>query len=197
MKRPLIAVAAMFALAACGANGTAQKTAQNHPGQPSAKPSATASGSRHVPFTLSIKAIGVDTTVEQVGVDRYGNMAIPADPHNVGWYGPGSAPGQHGNAVIDGHLDWYGMPQGPFYRLNALKAGDEIDIGALDGTTFAFKVTAPASTVAYNSKPSGLFRTTGDPTLTLITCGGDWDASRQTYTQRQLLDATFVSEHQP
>ena len=195
MKRALIAVAAMLALAACGASGTTQKTAQNHAGQSSAQPSATSSGSRHVPFTMTIKAIGVNTTVEQVGVDQYGNMAIPADPHNVGWYGPGSAPGQHGNAVIDGHLDWYGMPQGPFYRLNTLKAGDEIDIKALDGTTFVFKVTGPASTVPYNSKPSELFRTTGNPTLTLITCGGDWDASKQTYTQRQLLNATFVSEH--
>lgn len=201
MKRVLIAVAAALALAGCGASGGAPQQAKQQPnqtgGQQQQQQQKAASGTRHVPFTLTIKAIGVSTSVEQVGVDKFGNMAIPADPHNVGWYGPGSAPGQHGNAVIDGHLDWYGMPQGPFYRLNSLKAGDEIDISALDGTSYVFKVAAPASTVPYNSKPSGLFRTTGNPTLTLITCGGDWDASKQTYTQRQLLNATFVSERSP
>jgi sortase (surface protein transpeptidase) len=197
MKRVLIAVAAALALAGCGASGGAPQQAQQSNQSGQQQKQTAASGTRHVPFTLTIKSIGLTTTVEQVGVDKDGNMAIPADPHNVGWYGPGSAPGQHGNAVIDGHLDWYGMPQGPFYRLNALQAGDEIDIKALDGTSYVFKAAGKASTVPYDSRPSGLFRTTGDPSLTLITCGGDWDASKQTYTQRQLLNATFVSEHSP
>ena len=194
MKRVVIAVAAALAVAGCGASGGgAPQQAKQSGGQQQ----TAASGTRHVPFTLTIKAIGSNTTIEQVGVEKAGNMAIPADPRNVGWYGPGAAPGQHGNAVIDGHLDWYGMPQGPFYGLTKLKAGDEIDVNALDGTSYVFKVAGPASAVPYNSKPSGLFRTGGSPTLTLITCGGDWDASKQTYSERQILNATFVSEHTP
>jgi sortase (surface protein transpeptidase) len=192
MRRVLLAVTAAIALAGCGGGGAPQPANQSGQQQQPA-----ASGGHHVPYTLTIKSIGVSTTVEQVGVDKQGNMAIPADPKNVGWYGSGAAPGERGNAVIDGHLDWYGMPEGPFFRLNSLKAGDEIDLYALDGTTMVFKVTGPASSVPAGSKPSGLFRSGGNATMTLITCGGDWDASKQTYSERQLVNATFVSERAP
>ena len=179
MKRVLVAalvgVLALM-LAGCGASAAAGPT------------------DRHVPSTLTIETIGVRATVEQVGVDGNGNMAIPADPHDLGWYAPGSAPGEHGNAVIDGHLDWYGMPQGPFRRLDALEGGDEVDVQAVDGTTFVFHVAGPATAVPANARPSGLFSTSGSPTLTLITCGGQWDASTHSYAERHLVNATLVSE---
>ena len=186
MKRVLVATLAALALAGCGGTAASQQAHQAG-GQPAA-------GGRHVPSTLTIDSIGMSANVEQVGVDHDGNMAIPADPHDVAWYAPGAAPGEHGNAVIDGHLDWYGMPQGPFHRLDALKAGDEIDVKAADGTALVFKVTGPAIAVPANARPSGLFSTSGDPTLTLITCGGQWDASQHSYTERHLVNAKQVSE---
>lgn len=190
-------VAALAALTLAGCGGAAQ--APGAGGQPAASPSQQAAtpGDRHVPSTLTIAAIGVSATVEQVGVDQNGNMAIPADPHDVAWYEPGVAPGEAGNAVIDGHLDWYGIPQGPFYRLNQLKAGDEIDVKALDGTTFVFKVSGPATVVPADATPPGLFSRGGSPTLTLITCGGDWDPARQEYTERRLVNATLAAERRP
>ena len=188
MKLVLVAALAALALAGCGGSGASSQAPQAG-GQPAV------AGSRHVPSTLKIASLGVSATVEQVGVDGDGNMAIPADPHDVGWYAPGAAPGEHGNAVIDGHLDWYGMPQGPFHRLDALHAGDEIGVKAADGTTFVFQVSGPATAVPATARPSGLFSTTGSPTLTLITCGGQWDASQHSYTERHLVNAKLASEH--
>lgn len=189
------AALAALTLAGCGGAAPAPRAG----GQPAASPSQQAAtpSDRHVPSTLSIDAIGVSATIEQVGVDKDGNMAIPANPHDVAWYEPGVAPGEHGNAVIDGHLDWYGMPQGPFYRLDQLKAGDEIDVNALDGTTFLFKVSGPATTVPADARPPGLFSKGGSPTLTLITCAGDWDPARQAYTERRLVNATLAAERAP
>jgi len=195
MKRPLVILTAFLALAACGGeSGNAHKVAQNSSNPTPAAASSPSSG-RHIPFTLTIKAIGLTAIVEQVGRDKYGNMAIPANPKDVGWYAPGVAPGENGDAVIDGHLDWYNMPQGPFYHLSELKTGDQIEVQALDGTVFVFTVVAPGSTVPYNSKPAGLFSTTGKPRLTLITCAGDWNAQKQTYTKREIVNAVLTATH--
>jgi hypothetical protein len=196
MRKLLIVLTAALVLAACGSQPTAQRT-QHHP-SPSASASAKASASPAagavVPTKVTIQSIGLSASVEKVGVDQYGDMAIPVDPHNLGWYSPGVKPGAPGDAVIDGHYDWYGMPQGPLFKLTSVKAGDEIDITSADGNTLTFKVTAPATAVPYDSHPAGLFRTDGAPTLTLITCGGEWDASKNTYTERELLNATLVKK---
>lgn len=198
MKRLLIALTAALVLAACGsAAPTAHKPAHHPAASASASPSPASSANPAAagdPATLTISSIGLAATVEKVGVDQYGNMAIPVNPKNLGWYSPGVVPGQPGNAVIDGHYDWYGIPQGPLYKLTSVKAGDEIDIKGVTGGTLVFKVTGPATAVAYNSHPQGLFRKGGDATLTLITCGGDWDAQKQTYTQRELLNAKLVTQ---
>lgn len=77
-------------------------------------------------------------------------------------------------------------------RLRALplEAGKQVDqrelrhahwamrSGSLDGTTFVFKVSGPATDVPADASPPGLFTKGGSPTLTLITCGGDWDPVR-------------------
>lgn len=197
MKRLLIALTAALVLAACGsAAPTAHKTPPHPAASASASPAASANPATGAgePAALTISSIGLSATVEKVGVDQYGNMAIPVNPTNLGWYSPGVVPGKSGNAVIDGHYDWYGLPQGPFYKLTSVKAGDEIDIKSVTGGTLVFQVTGPPTAVAYNSHPQGLFRKDGDATLTLITCGGDWDAKKQTYTQRELLNAKLVKQ---
>jgi sortase (surface protein transpeptidase) len=145
-----------------------------------------------VPATLLIPSIGVSAHVEQVTVDAQHNMAAPEKPLDVGWYSPGPAPGQDGDAVIDGHLDWYGMPQAVFYNLSKLSPGSEIDVVLASGKTVKFQVT-DAVTVPYTAHPAGLFATTGPPRLSLITCAGGWDQGKSMYTQRLIVDAREVT----
>jgi len=95
-----------------------------------------------------------------------------------------------GDAVIDGHLDWYGMPRAVFYDLGQLRPGDEIDVRSGDGLV-RFAVT-DTETVAYNAQPAGLFTTTGAARLSLITCAGAWDGRHGTYAQRLLVNARAV-----
>jgi sortase (surface protein transpeptidase) len=142
------------------------------------------------PGRLVIPAIGVDAAVESVGLDRDGRMDTPSRPDRVAWYSLGSAPGEAGNAMIDGHLDWTDGPA-VFSRLGRMRAGDEITVVGGGGSENRFVVDWTAAT-PYNSSIEYLFTRSGPPSLTLITCAGPWDARRSTYLQRLLVHASLV-----
>lgn len=142
------------------------------------------------PTRLAVPAIGVDAPVESVGLDAQGRMATPSRAENVAWFKPGATPGDAGNAVIAGHLDWTSGPA-VFYRLSRLKKGDELSVLREDGTRARFLVESSAM-LPYDAATDGLFTKTGPPTLTLITCAGAWDRARATYLQRLVVRASLA-----
>ena len=142
------------------------------------------------PVRLQIPTINVDAAVEQVGLDPQGRMAAPVRTDEVGWYQPGAAPGDVGNAVIDGHLDWYTGPA-VFQRLGKLKVGDQITVLREDGTKAKFTVDS-TSVMPYDASTDALFIKTGAPSLTLITCAGAWDRQRGTYLQRLVVHSSLT-----
>jgi LPXTG-site transpeptidase (sortase) family protein len=152
-------------------------------------PDLTAAQAR-LPARLVIPGIGVDASVEAVATDAQGNMDVPRLASDVGWYEPGPAPGDAGDAVIDGHRDWYSGPA-VFARLPNVRVGDEVRVLRRDGGALRFRV-ASAVSVPATAHPAGLFATSGPPRLSLITCTGPWDARSRTYPQRLVLDATLV-----
>lgn len=160
------------------------------PSAPARTATPSVAAERLIPATLLIPKTGVRAAVEQLTVDRNGDMASPQNVNDVGWYAPGVAPGQNGDAVVDGHLNWYGVPEAVFFNLNQLQPGDQVDIIS-QGVTLRFQVTDSTS-VSPTATPAGLFATTGPPRLTLITCAGDWNAGAGEYDQRLLVDAAYV-----
>lgn len=162
------------------------------PSAPAPKATPNLAAERLTPATLLIPKIGVRATVEQLTVDGNGDMASPQNVNDVGWYAPGVAPGQNGDAVVDGHLNWYGVPQAVFFNLNQLQPGDQVDIIS-QGVTLRFQVTNSTS-VSRTARPAGLFATTGPPRLTLITCAGDWNTGAGEYDQRLLVEAEYVGK---
>ncbi len=143
------------------------------------------------PMRLRIPTINVDAAVEQVGVDSEGRIAAPNKTDDVGWYKLGTAPGDAGNAVIDGHLDWYTGPA-VFQRLGKMKVGDQIMVLREDGTQAKFIVDA-TSVMPYDASTDAMFTRSGPPSLTLITCAGTWDRQRGTYLQRLVVHSSLVS----
>ena len=137
------------------------------------------------PVRLRIPAINVDAAVEQVGVDSQGRIAAPTKTDDVGWYKLGAAPGDAGNAVIDGHLDWYDGPA-VFRALGKMKVGDQIMVLREDGTQAKFIVDG-TSVMPYDASTDAMFTKSGPPSLTLITCAGTWDRQRGTYLQRLVV----------
>ncbi|HXA42388.1 MAG TPA: class F sortase [Candidatus Solibacter sp.] len=154
-------------------------------------PSPTDTGGPLPPGRLVVRSIGVNAQVLPVGVDK-GAMAVTNESYDVGWYKFGPAPGDPGDAVIDGHLDWYDTSRAVFFNLKHIQIGDDIEVQRLDGVSHHFKVTSVQS-VAYNATVPGLFDTSGPSRLSLITCGGTWDFKKGEYLQRVIVDSTLVS----
>lgn len=142
------------------------------------------------PVRLVVPAIGLNAEVESLGLDAEGRMATPSRSDHVGWYSPGSAPGDAGNAVIDGHLDWTDGPA-VFWRLGRLKRGDQLTVLRADGSQVKFAVQS-LSTTPYDASTDALFTRSGPPALTLVTCAGAWDRQRGTYLQRLVVHASLV-----
>jgi sortase (surface protein transpeptidase) len=136
---------------------------------------------------LTIPVLGVQTKVEKVGVDKQNNMDIPKDPNNAAWFQPGTIPGNVGNSVMDGHLDWYGIPQGIFYYLYSLKPGDRVYVRDDKGVDRAFIVTGQLLCI-YNKCPLlDIYGKTGLTRLNLITCAGVFNRASQNYDKRLVL----------
>jgi sortase (surface protein transpeptidase) len=142
-----------------------------------------------VPDRLRLPAIGVDAHVESVGTTPQNAMDVPTDLHDVGWYAAGARPGQPGDAVIDGHLDWY-TGSAVFANLSRLQVGDLAVVVDAGGTAVTFRVTSVAS-YPVGQPPSDLFNRQGPARLSLITCGGSWDGHQ--YNRRLVVDAELLS----
>lgn len=144
------------------------------------------------PMVIQIPSIGVDAPVELAGVDRRGDMQVPVNPCDVAWYKLGPAPGAAaGDAVIDGHLDWWTDGPAVFWKLNTVRPGAEIDIIEAGGAKVRFRVTKLVR-LGRSGEPAGLFTTTGAPMLSLYTCAGVWEPGAETYSQRLFVDAVPV-----
>lgn len=144
------------------------------------------------PTRLDIPAIGVDAAVQAVGVLPSGQLGVPSNWTDVAWYRDGPVPGQPGDAVIDGHLDSYTAPA-VFWKLSSLRAGDTIHVQLSTGAPVDFTVDSLRQ-IPYQSQDLGdIFSTRGPPSLTLITCGGQWLAAQRVYAERLVVHAELTS----
>lgn len=142
------------------------------------------------PVRLLIPAITVDALVEARGLDAQRNIDTPRDFRDVAWYDLGPRPGQAGNAIINGHVNWW-TGDAVFTRLYRLRTGDEVRVVRSDGATVAFRVSR-TQVVDARARLASLFAPTNTPTLTLITCSGVWNPLTQSDTHRLLVTATVV-----
>jgi sortase (surface protein transpeptidase) len=139
------------------------------------------------PAYLNIPMLGVMARIEHVGVDANNNMDVPADPFNAAWYKHGPAPGKQGNAVLDGHLDWYGIKEAVFYYLDKLKPGDRVYVRDDKGVDRAFSVTRQLVCPYNNCPVQEVFGATSATRLNLITCHGVFNRNSQNYDRRLVV----------
>jgi LPXTG-site transpeptidase (sortase) family protein len=142
------------------------------------------------PARLVIPAIGVDAKIEAQGLDSHRNLATPSDYRDVAWYRLGPMPGLPGNAVINGHVNWW-TGDAVFTHLAQVKAGDEVRVIRADGVVVTFTVTAKR-TVDAKARIASLFAPASAATLTLITCSGTWNPLTQSDTERLLVSASLA-----
>lgn len=93
-----------------------------------------------------------------------------------------------------GHVDSTGGP-GVFFRLGALRPGDEIDVVRADGQTAVFRVDRVAEYPKSAFPARLVYVPTHYPSLRLVTCGGNFDAATGNYLDNIVAFATLVSSH--
>jgi hypothetical protein len=147
------------------------------------------------PARLRIAKLGVNPTINPVGVDeRTGDFAVPPSVDVVGWYkyGPGLE-AKAGSIVIAGHVDSAEQGRGAFYRLRELGPGDRIEVTGADGKVYRFDVVAREIYLKTAIPLHRYFARDGAVRLTLITCGGPFDSSTGHYRDNVVVTAQPVA----
>jgi LPXTG-site transpeptidase (sortase) family protein len=148
------------------------------------------------PKYLIIPKININTNIYPVGLTKEKAIAAPDTAWGVGWYQDGARPGSgKGAALIDGHVnDAFNTP-GVFYELSSVTAGDEVTIVRGDDSRLNYRVITVTKEPLKNIEMERVLRSV-DPTkegLNLITCGGSYDKSTQSYTDRVVVYTVRVS----
>lgn len=143
------------------------------------------------PQALTIPRIGVRATrIERLGLAPNGEIEVPQDADNPGWFAPGAAPGEFGPAVIAGHLDDRSGPA-VFYRLSQLEPGDRVRVIPRRGPVRVFEVERVVSVDKDDFPTDAVYGPTTRPELRLITCGGRYDDT-EGYVRNTLVFAHLV-----
>jgi sortase (surface protein transpeptidase) len=122
---------------------------------------------------------------------RSNTMIAPRGPWNVAWYPYSAVPGQAGNAVFSGHVDYIRIGPAVFWGLRGLSAGDTIAIEMSDGRVLTYRVDFSRA-YGRNSGPwAELFSpAAGRDVITLYTCDGSF--SGHDYDKRRVVRASRV-----
>jgi LPXTG-site transpeptidase (sortase) family protein len=145
-----------------------------------------------LPSRMYIPSLNIDANVQHVGIAASGNMGVPSNFTDVGWYRYGTVPGQRGSAVIDGHVDNGLSLPGVFKRLSEIKVGDDVYIEDSEGQKLHF-VVYDVEVYPYKSVPmKTVFAASGTANLNLITCEGSWLQSGRTYDHRIVVYTKLV-----
>jgi LPXTG-site transpeptidase (sortase) family protein len=139
------------------------------------------------PVRLVIPSIHLNATIEARGLDANRNLDTAQDFEHAAWYDRGPAPGQPGNALINGHVNWW-TGDAVFTRLKQLRVGDRVQVVRADGTSVYFTVNG-RQTVPADARVASLFAPSPVASLTLITCAGVWNPLTMSDTQRLLVSA--------
>jgi LPXTG-site transpeptidase (sortase) family protein len=137
---------------------------------------------------VRIPAIGVQSSLAELGVDDTGALEPPTDFAQAGWFTAGPVPGDVGPAVIAGHVD---SRTGPavFFRLEELAVGDAVLVSRSDGRDVEFRVTHVARYPKEDFATAEVYGPTTGAELRLITCGGTFDSTRRSYEDNVVVYA--------
>lgn len=194
--------------------GTAQELASTTPSAPapnpaptSASPTATAavpsiplqsgvpapSAVLAAPTRVVIDSLGIDAAVIPEGVEASGEMSLPEDVSQVGWYQYSAAPGSvQGSTVLAGHVDDAEQGEGAMFRLRQAEIDSLVRVITADGTRRDYRVVSREEFGKDTVPLADLFARDGTPRLTLITCGGSFDASTRSYERNIVVTAVPV-----
>jgi hypothetical protein len=199
------AVAGLAGLAAVGLNasaarqeapssgGTVPTTGGARPGPMgwNAGPVALKNGPR--PIALNIDKFAIAADVEQLNIVD-GAMQNPTGPFVVSWYQETANLGEIGNVVLAGHVDYWNVGPAVFYDIfwgEQMAEGDLINVTGEDGSVWTYGVEFQQLYHIEELTPEVIteliFPGSKAELVTLITCGGEFDANVGEYNSRVIV----------
>lgn len=139
---------------------------------------------------MRIPAINVDAPMEYLEIID-GVMQQPTGDTHIAWYKETSRLGEVGNGIYAAHVNWYGNPEGIFFRLESLQKGDVIEIDGDNLETYLFDVQWMQNFPSDEEPPDEALGLTNEKAITLITCGGEWSSALSEYDHRTLVRAVL------
>jgi hypothetical protein len=140
------------------------------PGTSPSGPSLAAAGP---PVRLLFPALHIDAKVAPAVVNQVGQLAIPVDPRQIGWWAKGAAAGAAtGTVVVAGHVDTADAGPGALFALRRARLGDLVYLQT-SRDRYAYRVVARRS-YPKSRLPTAVFDQAVAPRLALITCSGSF-----------------------
>lgn len=134
-----------------------------------------------VPRRLALPSLHVEAPIVPVRTLPGGGLAVPDDPHMLGWWQAGARPGSgQGSVVIDGHVDTAADGTGTLLYLRELRPGDPVVLST-DHEVRNYVIAAVRS-YPKADLPSEVFDTAGRPRLVIVTCGGTFNKQTRQYS---------------
>lgn len=179
-------LAALPALLWCGG----ASAAAGSPARPAAT-AATVVVPPGWPQTVSVPRLAVVAHVEPVTMKNPIDTEAPHSMDDVAWYELGHRPGERGRAELFGHLDSTCCPA-IFYHLNAMRAGDLVQVRYRNGPPLTFRVRWQATYPRLQMPLRFMYGPTIDHGLMLVTCAGIFHRDGTGYDHRLMVYATLV-----
>lgn len=141
------------------------------------------------PARLVIPSIGLDASIESMGINTEGEIDVPSGTTNsVGWYKYGAKPGQKGAAILDAHVF------AAFEKLQYVQAGADMYIITSDNAMLHFVVVKKITYALSQITSEHLFASLAEHSMNLITCAGSLTPDRSTYDSRLVVYTTLMQE---
>jgi len=141
------------------------------------------------PVAMWSEAAGIEAGIDPIHIVD-GVMQDPRDPFLVSWYEESAGLGERGNSLYAGHVNWASVGASVFANLSGLSEGDEIVLTGDDGEIYTFEVqwqeTVEVATVTPDEMKD-LVGQTRKESVTLITCGGEFDHATGQYLSRTVV----------
>ena len=148
------------------------------------------------PIELQIDTLGLNGPIE-IGTIVDGVMQDPSGPWVVAWYDELGKAAAGDNVVMAGHVDYWSVGPAIFWDVPNLVPGDVIRVIGEEDQVIEYAVEwSRMYDVATELTPeviqNDIVGDTGQESLTLITCGGEFDPATGQYLQRWIVRANQV-----
>ncbi|EZH67512.1 hypothetical protein DH09_06165 [Bacillaceae bacterium JMAK1] len=147
------------------------------------------------PASITIPTLDINAPIVEVGQLDNGQMGVPDNGDDVGWYEPGTKPGGIGNAVLAGHVDDRTGPA-VFFDLDELEEGDSILVTGEDGEELEYVVERLESYPFDDSPVDEIFGSSDTKQLNLITCAGIFDRDVGTHDERLVVYTSLIDDEE-